>query len=123
MNTTLAYLRGRRIWSVPGLVVYGTLGAQEIDLLTSESIPSAQRLLFRSVVLGGIDQTVFYGTLVDTRGNFLPATLSSPKVIVLPKSNAQVIVAGPESNVSFRLARTDAGADPAVVDLLILELG
>jgi hypothetical protein len=123
MNTTLAYLRGRRLWAVPGLTVYGTLGAQEIDLLTSEFIPSAQRLLFRTVVLGGVDQTVYYGTLVDAKGNFLPATLANPKVIVLPKSNAQVIVAGPESNVSFRLARTDAGADPAVVDLLIVELG
>ncbi|MGH8003997.1 MAG: hypothetical protein ACRECJ_04675 [Limisphaerales bacterium] len=122
MSETLNYLKSKRIWAVPGVSVYGTLGAVELLLLRSENTPSSKRIIFETAVLGGVEQVLFYQDLTDFRGNKLPQKLKSPKVIVLPKSAVGAVVVGSESDELFRLAKT-SGADNALVDLLIIEMG
>ncbi len=119
---TLNYLKSKRIWAVPGVSVYGTLGAVELLLLRSEITLSSKRIIFETAVLGGVEQVLFYKDLVDFRGNQLPQKLKSPKVVVLPKSATFAVVAGAEAEELFRLAKT-SGADHALVDLLIIEMG
>lgn len=122
MTQTLNYLKAKRIWAVPGVLVYGTLGAVELLLLRSEITTSSKRVIFETAVLGGVEQVLFYKDLVDFRGNRLPQKLKSPKVIVLQKSAVFTIVAGSEGEEVFRLAKT-SGTENAVVDLLIIEMG
>ncbi|MCI0330798.1 MAG: hypothetical protein L0196_07590 [candidate division Zixibacteria bacterium] len=122
MSQTLNYLKSKRIWAVPGVAVYGTLGAAELLLLRSEVTASTKRIIFETAVLGGVEQVLFYANLTDFRGNKLPQKLKNPKVVVLPKSAIGAIVVGGESDELFRLAKT-AGADNAFVDLLIVEMG
>jgi len=122
MNDTLNCLKAKRIWSVPGVVVYGTLGAVELLLLRSESTPTSKRVIFENAVLGGVEQVLFYQNLTDQRGNKLPQKLKSPKVVVLPKTGIAAVIVGEESEQLFRLAKT-GGTDNALVDLLIIEMG
>ena len=122
MMQTLNYLKSKRIWAVPGVSVYGTLGAAELLLLRSEITPTTKRIIFETAVLGGVEQVMYYQDLVDFRGNKLPQKLKSPKVVVLQKSAAGVVVVGSESEEVFRLAKV-FGSDNALVDLLIIEMG
>ncbi len=122
MTQTLNYLKSKRIWAVPGVTVYGTLGAIELLLLRSEITPSSKRVIFETAVLDGVEQVLFYKDLTDFRGNKLPQKLKSPKIVVLPKSAVGAVVAGSEADELFRLAKT-AGPDHATVDLLIIEMG
>lgn len=122
MTQTLNYLKAKRIWAVPGVLVYGSLGAVELFLLRTESTPSTKRIIFETAVLGGVEQVLFYKDLVDFRGNRLPQKLKSPKVIVLQKSAVFAVVVGTESEELFRIAKV-AGSDNALVDLLIVEMG
>ena len=122
MTQTLNYLKAKRIWSVPGILVYGTLGTVELLLLRTEITPSTKRVIFETAVLGGVEQVLLYKDLVDFRGNQLPQKLKSPKVIVLQKSAIGAIVVGTESEELFRLAKP-SGSDNALADLLIIEMG
>ncbi len=122
MTQTLNYLKSKRIWSVPGVTAFGTLGTVELLLLRSEATPSSKRMVFETVVLGGTEQVLFYKDLTDFRGNKLPQKLKNPKVVALPKSASGVIVAGSEGDELFRLAKT-SGTEGAPVDLLIIEMG
>lgn len=122
MTQTLNYLKSKRIWAVPGVSVYGVLGAVELLFLRAEITPASKRIIFETAVLGGVEQVLFYQDLTDFRGNKLPQKLKSPKVIVLPKSAVGAVVAGGEGDELFRLAKT-AGVDNALVDLLIIEMG
>jgi hypothetical protein len=122
MSQTLNYLKSKRIWAVPGVSVYGTLGAVELLFLRSEITPSSKRIIFETAVLGGVEQVLYYKDLVDFRGNQLPEKLINPKVIVLQKTATGAVVVGAESDELFRLATT-SGTDNARVDLLIIEMG
>jgi len=122
MSQTLNYLKSKRIWAVPGVSVYGTLGAVELLLLRSEATPASKRVLFETAVLGGVEQVLLYKDLTDFRGNKLPQKLKSPKVVVLSKSAIGAVVVGSEADELFRLAKT-AGPEAAAVDLLIIEMG
>jgi len=107
---------------VPGIAVYGSLGAVELLLLRSEITPSSKRVIFETTVLGGVEQVLFYKDLVDFRGNQLPQRLKSPKVIVLQKSAVFAVVVGSEGEELFRLAKV-SGTENTLVDLLIVEMG
>ena len=107
---------------MPGVAVYGSLGAVELLLLRTEITPNTMRIIFETAVLGGVEQVLFYKDLVDFRGNQLPQKLKSPKVIVLQKSAVFAVVAGMESEELFRIAKI-SGSDNALVDLLIVEMG
>lgn len=122
MSQTLNYLKAKRIWAVPGVGVYGTLGAVELLLLRSENTPFSKRIVFETAVLGGVQQVLFYQDLTDFRGNKLPRVLKNPKVVVLPKTAVTAVVVGSEGDELFRLAKT-LGPENARVDLLIIEMG
>jgi hypothetical protein len=123
MNTTLAYLRGRRLWVVENLAVWGNLSAYTASFLITEETGGDKRLLFWQVNLGGDLQQIDYCDLTDIEGNKLPETISRPKIVVLPKNGVSVAVTGRESNSSFIIAKTDVTSVSGLVDLLIFEVG
>ncbi len=123
MNPTLAYLRGRRMWVVENLAVWGSFSAYTAELLITEEIGGDKRLLFCQVNLGGNLQQINYHDLTDVNGNKLPEIVSRPKIVVLPKNGVKVAVSGRESNASFVIAKTDVTSVSGLVDLLIFEVG
>ncbi len=123
MNSTLAYLRGRRLWVVENVSVWGKLSAFAGNFLLTEETSSSKRLLFWQVMLGGDRQQINFADLVDINGNALPDEISRPKVVVMPKTDVDVIVVGRESNRSFTIAKTDETSSSGLVDLMIFEVG
>jgi hypothetical protein len=116
MNITLDYLRGRRIWLVPNFVVWGDWSLYSFLLFYTE-------IIFYKSILGGLDQSVNFSSLYDFKGNQLPITINSPKVIVLPKNEIHCLVVGAETNTGFRIARVSESAQTGLVDLMIVEMG
>jgi hypothetical protein len=123
VNSTLAYLRGRRLWVVENLAVWGSLVAYTGSFLATEETSGDKRLLFWQANLGGDLQQIGFKDLNDVNGNPLPETISRPKVIVLPKNSVDVVVVGKESNSSFIVAKTEAASSNGLVDLMIFEVG
>jgi len=123
MNSTLALLRGRRLWAVENLVVWGSLASFESKFLVTENSGVGKRLLFWKVGMGGSVQTVRFEDLVDVRGSSLPKHISRPKVIVLPKTDVNVVIACRETSSSFEIAKTSKTSASGLVDLLIFETG
>ena len=68
-------------------------------------------------------QVVRFGDLVDVRGNNLPDNISRPKVIVMPRTDVRVVVAGRETSASFEIAKASKTSVSGLVDLLIFETG
>ena len=122
MNSTLAYLRGRRLWVVENLAVWGSLSAYAANFLVTEETGGDKRLLFWQANLGGDLQKINFSDLTDVNGNKLPETISRPKVVVLPKNSVGVVVAGRESNSSFIIAKSEVTSTSGLVDLLIFEV-
>lgn len=123
MNSTLAYLRSHRSWLVENVSVSGTWPGAYVALAGSEAAGAERRVVFAIAPLGGAPQSLSYAGLVDFRGAHLPARLNKPKVIVLQKSDAGVIVVGPETPEGFSIACTSPARVLAQVDLWIVELG
>ncbi|MFH1893899.1 MAG: hypothetical protein ABIK83_14600 [Candidatus Zixiibacteriota bacterium] len=123
MNSTLAYLRGRRLWVVENLVVWGSLSAYAGHFLVTDELGGDKRLLFWQVSLGGDLQQTSFADLTDINGNVLPAIISRPKIVVLSKNGVNVAVVGRESNTTFTIAKTVETSTSGLVDLLIFEVG
>ncbi|MBU1317587.1 MAG: hypothetical protein KKG33_12955 [candidate division Zixibacteria bacterium] len=123
MNSTLAYLRGRRLWVVENLVVWGSLSAYSGHFLVTDELGGDKRLLFWQVSLGGDLQQTSFADLTDINGNVLPAIISRPKIVVLSKNGVNVAVVGRESNTTFTIAKTVETSTSGLVDLLIFEVG
>jgi hypothetical protein len=123
MNITLDYLRGRRIWVVPDFVVWGDWSLYSFLLFYTEMGATSKRVVFSKSTLGGLDQTVNFSSLYDFRGNQLPATITNPKVIVLPKNEVFCLVVGAETNTGFRIAKLSESSGTSLVDLMIVEMG
>jgi hypothetical protein len=123
MNSTLAYLRGRRLWVVENLVVWGSISAYSGNFLVTDDLGSDKRLLFWNVSMGGDLQQVSFGDLFDVNGNQLPASISRPKVVVLAKNEVAVAIIGRESDTMFTIAKTVDVSTSGLVDLLIFEVG
>jgi len=121
MNT-LAYLRGRRIWLVPGFVVWGASSGTDLSFVTVNVIEGQQRISHTTASIGGAQQQVSFNTLVDHRGNQLPMTINSPKVIPLANSDARVFIVSREFTSGFVIARDNTATTPVTTDLLIMEL-
>lgn len=121
MNT-LAYLRGRRIWFVPGFVVWGASSSAELSFVTVNVVEGQQQIHYSETSLGGSRQTVSFANLVDHRGNNLPSTLNSPRIIPLPKGEERVFIIGSEFSDGFSISRDSAATTPVTTDLLIIEL-
>jgi hypothetical protein len=123
MSITLDYLRGRRTWVVPNFVVWGDWSLYSFLLFYTEMGASSKRIIFSKSILGGLDQTVNFSSLYDFKGNQLPTTINSPKVIVLPKNEVHCLVVGAETNTGFRIAKLSESAQTGLVDLMIVEMG
>ncbi|NLI15609.1 MAG: hypothetical protein GX409_04900 [candidate division Zixibacteria bacterium] len=120
MNRTLNYLRGGRRWLVPNLAVWGAAAAYQMPLaMVEESSP--KRLIFCLAELGGEEQLVNYTDLVDSLGNRLPATISNPIVVIIPRGKTHCYLVGRPSNSGFKIAR-DSSVGQSVVDVLIMEV-
>lgn len=123
MNPTLSYLLGRRMWWVPGVAVWGQIADFEPEIILSQVDGASKRIVHGKFAIGGSSQTIRYADLLDSKGNPLPETLTSPRVMAQAKGEIGVIVQGEETAQSFVLAKTQATDQLAVADLLIVEMG
>lgn len=120
MNRTLNYLRGGRKWLVPNLNVWGSDANYQMPIaMIEESAP--KRLMFCLAQLGGEDQLVNYADLIDSLGNHLPATISNPIVVIIPRGATPCYLVGRPSGSGFKIARNSSSGQP-VVDILIMEV-
>jgi hypothetical protein len=122
MNITLDYLRGRRVWLVKNICVWGEYSAVDLLFVHTEIMESSKRIIFDRIGLGGKNQEVNFNTLYDYKGNQLPQEIESPKVLVLHKSDVFCMVIE-ESKAGFKIAKGNNSSENGLVDLLIFELG
>jgi len=123
MNITLDYLRGRRVWVVNNFSVYGEFSAVAPLLLWTEIGDTSKRIIFAREILGGLEQLVNFSSLYDIKGNQLPSTINSPKVILLQKNEVTCLIGGPETNANFKIAKLTQSQTAGMVDLVIIEDG
>lgn len=64
-----------------------------------------------------------FSDLTDHRGNQLPSTIASPRVIIRPRSSDTAFVISEESETNFKIARDPDASGPVTVDLLVVEMG
>ncbi len=123
--TTLAFalITARRAWYVPDVTVTGDYSAMTVEMLVGEADDSEGRIVLYCYPIGGVVQEVVFGSLVDHRGNALPATINRPVVIPIPRNDVPVAVVGQPSAATCRLARTRYVAHDGLVDLWIVEAG
>ncbi len=119
----LTYLRGRRLWFVRDYSIWGLADDAELLYLGLENVDSAGRLMFGLSSVGGAAQNILFGEMIDFRGNHLPASINSPRVIARSRSHHAVYLIGEESNSGFRIARDPDAPGPLMTDLFIFELG
>lgn len=103
--------------------VYGTADEARFMYLGVESVDNTNRIMFGTTGIGGTVQDVRFSDLKDFRGNTLPDTIDSPKVLTRPRSNYTTYLVGEESDTGFRVARDSGAPGPVCVDLFIYELG
>jgi hypothetical protein len=120
---SINYLRGRRLWVVRNFQIWGTSDATRFYYLGVENIDSTNRLMFGTTGIGGSVQDVKFSNLIDFRGNNLPASISSPKIIIRYRSTYAAFLIGDESDAGFRIARDNNAPGPVRVDLFIYEMG
>ncbi len=120
---TLSYLRGRRLWVVPEVLIWGKSDNAQFHFITVANIDGQPRASYCHILMGGETQEIFYSDLVDFRGNNLPASISHPKIIIQPRSSDTAFLVGAESNAGFRIARSNAASGAVKVDLFIYEMG
>ena len=113
----------RRAWFVPGLVVYGVQSDEATGYLVTQQGSSGQTVYYATADFGEGAQVVAFASLSDHRGNQLPAEISTPRVIVRPRSTDRAYIVREESNREFTIARDVFSSGPVTVDLLIMEMG
>jgi len=123
MNSTLAYLRGRRAWMVEDVAVWGSDGQADYTMTIVETVGSDNRLGIWQTSLGGQRQEVTFSELVDNKGNQLPAKIEKPAVVVIPRGKHNAFIKAMLGANGFLIARSDADAPATTVDLLIFETG
>ena len=123
MISGLEQVAAHRIWFVPNFIVWGVPGLDDIELLVVEHTSSGDAVGFSSITVEGASQDVLYADLTDHRGNQLPASVSSPRVIPRTHEAKQAFVVGAESAASFRIARDPDAPGPLTADLLVVEMG
>ena len=118
----LNYLRGRRLWHVPDFLVWGLADEALFYYLGVERVDSNDRVMFGMSGVGDSAQDVMFSDLVDFRGNNLPDTIASPRVLVRFRSEYSAYVIGEESGAGFRVARDPFAPGPVRVDLFVYEM-
>ncbi len=123
MISGLERAKSHRIWFVPEFSAWGLAGWSEIEFVVQEQVQSTTSVLYGAIDIGDVAQQVTFANLTDHRGNPLPQSLSSPRVIVRPRSVETAFVVGEESTEGFKIARDPDASGPVLVDLLIIEMG
>lgn len=108
---------------VDNFSVYGEFSAVTPLLLWTEIGDTSKRIIFAREILGGLEQVVNFSSLYDLKGNQLPATINSPKVMLLQKNEVTCLVVGPETNAQFKIAKLTESQTAGIVDLVIMENG
>ncbi|MDH4223142.1 MAG: hypothetical protein OEV55_06325 [candidate division Zixibacteria bacterium] len=122
MNITLDYLRGRRVWLVKNFCVWGSYSAIDFIFICSETRTNSKRIIFNRFDLGGYAQEVIFSSLYDFKGNQLPQSIKSPKVVTLPK-NETICMVTEENDNGFKIVQKSGSVENGLVDLLIMEMG
>jgi hypothetical protein len=120
---TLTYLKGRRLWVVRDVIAWGLASDASLYFLGEEDVDSTGRLLFGMATIGGEAQDIQFSDLVDYRGNALPSSIDSPRVLIRPRSSYLAYIVGEESNTGFKIARDSSAPGPVSVDFFIYEMG
>jgi hypothetical protein len=118
---TLSYLKSRRLWVVRDILVWGLANDARFFYLAAETVDST--LMFGSSDIGGAAQDIQFSDLVDFRGNNLPPSIESPRVLMRPRTAWLAYLIGEESSSGFRLARDPEAPGPINVDIFIYEMG
>ncbi|MDF1544480.1 MAG: hypothetical protein P1R58_05190 [bacterium] len=116
-------VKSKRIWFVENLSVWGSQQDAEFDFLAVEEADSVQSIHFGSLSIGSSLQQVNYSDLTDHRGNQLPDSINTPRVIPRTHTGSPVFVVGTESDTGFRIAHDDGSNATVVCDLMIIEMG
>jgi len=120
---TLAYIKSHRLWVVRDLLVWGLAGDTRLPYLAVENVSGQRRLMFGLATIGQTIQDVRFENLIDCKGNPLPASINSPRVLIRPTSPETAYLVGHESDTGFRVARDPRAAEAVNVDLFIFEMG
>jgi hypothetical protein len=120
---TLAYLKGRRLWVVRDVSVWGGADAACLCFMGLEKVAAASRVMFGTAPAAGAVQDIRFSDLIDHKGNPLPPSIASPRVLVRPRSAFLAFIVGEESGTAFRIARDPDAPGPVNVDLFIYETG
>ena len=123
MIAGLEKVKSRRVWFIPNFIVWGLPVWGEIEFLAVEQVASDKAVFYGSLDIGDTAQQVAFSDLTDHRGNPLPSTISSPRVLVRLRSQEAVFVVGEESDTTFKIARDPDASGPVTVDLLVVEMG
>ncbi|MFH1300832.1 MAG: hypothetical protein ABIK07_07195 [Planctomycetota bacterium] len=123
MLTGLERVKSHRIWFVPDVVIWGLPSMGEMHFLTVEKIDGVSSVLYGSAAIAPVQQEISFDQLIDHRGNQLPASIDTPRVMVRARAKPAVFIVGQESNESFRIARDEDAPGPVTADLMILEMG
>ena len=113
----------RRMWFVPDVVVWGRPGLGEIEFLAFEKSGSSGSVFLGTTGIGDSAQEIRFDQLTDHRGNYLPATISSPRVIPRSKDGTAVFVVGQETPTAFKIGHDPDVSTTVTSDLLIVEMG
>jgi len=111
------------LWVVRNFQIYGTADEARFLYLGVENVASTNRIMFGTAGIGGTVQDIRYSNLIDFRGNNLPTTIDSPKVLIRFRSAYSAYLIGEESDSGFRMARDINSPGPISVDLFIYEMG
>lgn len=120
---SLSYLKGRRLWIVRDVLIWGLASDAELHYLGLEEIDSTGRLMFGSSSMGDTAQDVLFSALVDHKGNNLPVSIDTPRVLIRPRSPYNAYLVSEESNNGFRVVRDPTAPGPVSVDFFIYETG
>ncbi len=123
MNSTLAYLRGRRAWLVENLTIWGADNDAVFVMAGCETVGGDKRIGMGTVAVGGQQQVVNFAALVDNRGNQLPEQIKKPSVVIIPRGRRGAFVKAVQGETGFSVAKSDETGPPATVDLMIFEMG
>ena len=123
MTTGFEKIAARRAWFVPHFVVWGLPVREEMEFLVLEKIATDEAVYFGCLDIGDTSQQVVFSDLTDHRGNQLPATISSPRVVIRPRSRETAFIVSQESPADFKIARDPEASGPVMVDLMIVEMG
>ncbi|MFH2050150.1 MAG: hypothetical protein ABIJ12_11945, partial [bacterium] len=91
--------------------------------LILEQTGSDKAILYGQAGVGDGSQSVAFSDLTDHRGNTLPDSINSPRIIVRSHGENAVFIVGTEKSSSFKIARDPESENNVTVDLMVIEMG